>query len=97
MLLDLVEYQRGTNCLLCYDLLHLKPLFVRKLIEGEDSRLSSMDLAASASMCAGTISGSDNSAPRATSKQDKPSNGSKMSDSEEQGTKTSKSKTVLIR
>lgn len=82
-------------------------LFVRKLIEGEDSRLSSMvqnlaiagdaHLVAGVSMCAGASSDSDISAPTATSKQDKPPNGSKMSDSEVQGTKTSERKTVLIR
>lgn len=54
-------------------------------------------LAASVSTCAGAISDSDASAPTATSKEDKQSNGSKMSDSEEQGTKTSERKTVLIR
>lgn len=79
-------------------------LFVRKLIEGEDSRLSSMvqtlsvmgdlPLAANVSMCAGALSDSDTSGPTATP-QDKPSNDSKMS--EKQGTKTSETKTVLIR
>lgn len=83
------------------------PLFVRKLIEGEDSRLSSMvqnlviaggvHPTGSDSMGTGAISDSDTSAPKATSKQDKPINGLKMSDSEEQGTKTSERKTVLIR
>lgn len=81
-------------------------LFVRKLIEGEDSRLSSMvqtlattggaHLAAGGGMCAGAVSDSDTSAPT-TTEQDKPSNGSKVSDPEEQGTKTSETKTVLIR
>lgn len=82
-------------------------MFVRKLIEVEDSRLSSMvqnlaitggaHLAASVSMCDGAISDSDTSSPTASSKQDKQSNDSKVSDPEEQGTKTSERKTVLIR
>lgn len=54
-------------------------------------------LAAGVSMCAGAISDSDASAPTANSKEDKQSNGSKMLESEEQGTKTSERKTVLIR
>lgn len=49
------------------------------------------------SVSMGTISDSDTSAPKASSKQDKPSNGSKMSDSEEQGTKTSERKSILVR
>lgn len=91
-----------------YNLLKLQTppcLFVRKLIEGEDGRLSSMvqtlsitgalPLAANVSMCAGAISDSDTSTPTATPQQDKPSNDTKIS--EKQGTKTSETKTVLIR
>lgn len=52
---------------------------------------------ACASMCAGAILDSDTSASTAISKQDEQSNGSKTSGSEEQGTKTSERKTVLIR
>lgn len=86
-----------------YNLLTCQPppfLFVRKLIEGEDNRLSTMvqnlaiagglPLAASVNMCTGGIS--DTSASQPPQRSD-----SEISDLEEQGTKTSKRKTVLIR
>lgn len=75
-------------------------LFVRKLIEGEDSRLSSMVQNLSVigglhhAVGVSTVSDSGTSGP---TEQDKQSMDSKMSDSEEQGTKTSERKTVLIR